>query len=145
MFWNGWVFFSKTHLKLLLFRYFVYSRFWCIWPYASKSAIYKLIISHKLKVTQKNSLTRKFVSEQCASFLYILATFDRPFFYLWHTWNLRWHTSILQIQSTITEKIKMGKLSFIRFSTVGIFHVNVATSEEGEGSAYPYLGHGLCT
>ena len=45
----------------------------------------------------------------------------------------------------ITQKIKMGNMIFfIRFITLGIFHVNGSNSdEEGGGSAYPYLGQGL--
>ena len=40
------------------------------------------------------------------------------------------------------KNLKTFILFFILFSTFRIFHKNLTSSEEGGGSAYPYLGQG---
>ena len=69
------------------------------------------------------------------------------FFGRWYTWCVTVNCKLINHNP----KNKIGNIYlwfFIRFSTVRIFHVNMATSEGGRlglggGSAYPYLGQSL--
>ena len=76
----------------------------------------------KLKVAQKkNSWTKKSLSHQCATFLWIWPLFYN--FLFWSVAHQVCHRKLL-MQSAITQWF------FIRFNTVDISHVNMATLHE---------------